>query len=211
MDTASTISNAFPRDEITGIVLAGGRGQRMGGIDKGLAPLHGRPMVQHVLDALRPQVGAVLINANRNLEQYAALGCQVVPDALDGYLGPLAGLASGMQAATTPYVVTVPCDSPLIGADLVPRLYDTLAREHAQICVAHDGERTHPVFTLLQRELLPSLLAFLATGERKIDRWFAQHKLAVAYFADAPQAFINVNSPEERQELEARLAAAQRC
>ena len=211
MESSAQTSELFPRSEITGIILAGGRARRMGGVDKGLVLLNQRPMIEHVLTALRPQVGAILINANRNAEKYAALGCPVVPDALDGYLGPLAGLASGMQAATTPYVVTVPCDSPLIGADIVPRLYETLAREHAEICVAHDGERTHPVFTLLKRELLPSLLAFLAAGERKIDLWFAKHKLAVAYFSDTPQAFINVNSPEECRELEARLAAAQRC
>jgi molybdopterin-guanine dinucleotide biosynthesis protein A len=211
MKSPATTTGVFPQAQITGIVLAGGRGQRMGGIDKGLVPLNGRPMVAHVLDALRPQVGAILINANRNLEQYGAFGYEVVPDAQDGYLGPLAGLASGMQSATTPYVVTVPCDSPLLGEGIVKRLYDSLMKDEAEICVAHDGERTHPVFTLLKRELLPSLLAFLDAGDRKIDRWFANHKLAVAYFADMPQVFVNVNSPEERQALEARITESRRC
>lgn len=211
MESSATATGAFPRDQITGIVLAGGRGQRMGGNDKGLVLLNGRPMVVHVLDALRPQVGAILINANRNLDQYGEFGCKVVPDVLGGYLGPLAGLASGMQSATTPYVVTVPCDSPLLGEGIVKRMYDSLTEAQAEICVAHDGERTHPVFTLLQRDLLPSLLAFLEAGDRKIDRWFANHKLAVAYFADMPQVFVNVNSPEERQALEAQLAESRRC
>ena len=115
------ITALFPRQTITGVVLAGGRGSRMGGADKGLVDLHGKPMVAHAIDALRPQVGRLLINANRHLDQYMAFGCDVVPDALDGYLGPLAGLASAMQAAATQYVVTVPCDSPLLPDDLVER------------------------------------------------------------------------------------------
>lgn len=201
----------FPRQAITGVVLAGGRGSRMGGIDKGLVVLRGKPMVVHALEALRPQVGRLLINANRHLDQYKIFGCDVVPDALDGYLGPLAGLASTMQAAATPYVVTVPCDSPLLADDLVERLYRALARDDAEIGVAHDGERLHPVFALLKRELLPSLLGYLEAGDRKIDVWFARHKLAIADFSDRADTFINVNNPDERTALEARLAEARRC
>ena len=194
------------RATVTGLILAGGRGSRMGGVDKGLVLLNGRPMVEHVVRRLRPQVAHLLINANRNAEQYAALGFAVVPDFRDGFLGPLAGMASGLQAATTDYVVTAPCDSPLIGNDLVARLAEAFTRERADIAVAHDGERTHPVFLLLRRSLLYDLIAFLDAGGRKIDSWFARHRVALADFRDAPEAFINVNDAEERTAIERRLA-----
>ena len=199
------------RRDITGVVLAGGRGSRMGGEDKGLVVLDGRPMVEHVIARLRPQVDAILISANRNQERYAALGFPVVPDLLGGYQGPLAGMASALQIAATPYVVTVPCDSPLIGEDLVGRLAAALVRDSAEVAVAHDGERTHPVFLLLKRALLPSLVAFLEAGERKIDLWFARHRVALADFRDCPEAFINVNDPDEHRALEARLREASTC
>ncbi len=200
----------IPRKAITGVILAGGRAQRMGGVDKGLVLLNGKPMIEHVIAALRAEIDYLLINANRNLEQYAVFGYPVVPDILDGYLGPLAGMASGMRAAGTPYVVTAPCDTPLIAGNLVQRLYETLTREGADISVAHDGERMHPVFALIRRDLLPDLLDFLDTGQRKIDRWYARQRLAVAYFRDRPGAFRNVNSPEERAELESELEAIHR-
>lgn len=204
-------ADAYPRSDITGVVLAGGRGQRMGGIDKGLIPLAGKPMVAHVLAALRPQVATIVLNANRNLDEYAAFGCRVVADAIGDYYGPLAGVASAMQVAATTYVLTVPCDSPLLAHDLVARLYRALSDENAEISVAHDGERMHPVFALLQRELLPSLRAYLQSGERKIDRWFARHRLVVAHFPDEPETFVNINSPQERLIVEARLAQVSGC
>jgi molybdopterin-guanine dinucleotide biosynthesis protein A len=200
----------IPQKEITGVILAGGRAQRMGGIDKGLILLNGKPMVEHVIAALRAEVDNLLINANRNLEQYAAFGYPVIPDIMDGYLGPLAGIASGMRASVTRYIVTAPCDSPLVANNLVRRLYETLTREGADISVAHDGERMHPVFALMRRDLLPNLLDFLNAGQRKIDRWYAQHRLAVAYFRDQPEAFRNVNSPEEHAELESELEVTHR-
>lgn len=200
----------IPRKEITGVILAGGRARRMGGIDKGLILLNGKPMVEYVIAALRAEIDNLLINANRNLEQYAAFGYPVIPDIMDGYLGPLAGMASGMRAVGSKYIVTAPCDSPLIPVNLVQRLYEALAREGADISVAHDGERMHPVFALIRRDLLPSLLDFLNAGQRKIDRWYAQHRLAVAYFRDQPEAFRNVNSPEERAELEGELEVTHR-
>lgn len=201
----TTPTNSIPRDDITGVILAGGRARRMGGIDKGLILLNGRPMVEYVIAAMRTEINKLMINANRHLDQYAAFGCPVIPDIMNGYLGPLAGIASGMRAASTPYIVTAPCDSPLIAGNLVQRLYETLVREGADISVAHDGERMHPVFALIRRDLLPNLLDFLDTGQRKIDLWYAQHRLAVAYFRDQPEAFRNVNSPEERAELENEL------
>lgn len=200
----------IPQKEITGVILAGGRARRMGGIDKGLILLNGKPMVVHVIAALRAEIDNLLINANRNLEQYAAFGYPVIPDIMDGYLGPLAGIASGMRAASSQYIVTAPCDSPLVANNLVRRLYATLTREGADISVAHDGERMHPVFALMRRDLLPNLLDFLNAGQRKIDRWYAQHRLAVAYFRDQPEAFRNVNSPEERAELESELEVTPR-
>ena len=199
------------RDVITGVVLAGGRGSRMGGEDKGWVMLNGRPMIEHVIARLQPQVGALFISANRNQERYAALGHRVVPDLLADYQGPLAGMASAMQSASTPYVVTVPCDSPLFGADLVARLAQALVGGDADIAVAHDGARPHPVFLLLKRSLLPSLLAFLDAGERKIDRWFARHRVATADFSDRPEAFININDPDEHRALEARLRGVPAC
>jgi molybdopterin-guanine dinucleotide biosynthesis protein A len=201
----------LPLEDITGLVLAGGRAQRMGGVDKGLVPLAGRPMVAHVLAALRPQVGAILINANRHLDQYAAFGHPLIADRHEGFLGPLAGLAVGLDAALSDYVATVPCDSPLLGPDLVARLAGALIENGADISYAHDGERAHPVFALVRRRLRGDLDAYLAGGGRKIDQWFARHPHVAADFSDCPDTFINVNSPEERQMLEARLLEAASC
>jgi molybdenum cofactor guanylyltransferase len=198
---------SFLKQEVTGIILAGGRAQRMGGADKGLVLLNGIPMVEHVITVLRREVDNLLINANRNLEQYAAFGYPVIPDMLGGFLGPLAGMASGMQAAKTKYIITVPCDSPLISDGLVRRLHEAMEREKADISTAHDGARTHPVFALIRCDLLTDLLDFLNAGERKIDRWYARHRLAIAHFIDKPKSFLNVNSPEERAELENLLVA----
>lgn len=209
--TKDTIAITPAIENITGVILAGGRGSRMGGEDKGLVMLNARPMIEYVIARLQPQVGELLISANRNQERYAALGYRVVPDLLPDYQGPLAGMASAMQTATTPYLVTVPCDSPLLGADLVARLAQALVRDEADIAVAHDGARAHPVFLFLKRSLLPSVLAFLRDGERKIDRWFARHRVAAVDFGDRPEAFINVNDPDEHRALEARLRGMQTC
>ena len=198
------IPDAYPIDRIAGAVLAGGRGRRMGGEDKGLVELAGRPMVGHVVDRLRPQVGALLINANRNRERYAEItGCRVVADREGGYAGPLAGMASAMEAAAgTRFLLTAPCDAPLIPERLGPRLYESLVEERAELCVAHDGARLQPVFALIDCALLDSLLAYLRSGERKIDRWYARHRMAKADFSDAPQSFSNINTPDERLALE---------
>lgn len=208
VELSRTSACAIAPAEITGVVLAGGRGSRMGGEDKGLVTLSGRAMTEHVLERLRPQVGTIVISANRNHARYAAFGERVVSDPIDGYQGPLAGIAAGLAAATTPYIVTVPCDSPLFGFDLVERLAQALKREGAELAVAHDGERMHPVFLLLARSLQQSLREFLDAGERKIDRWFARHRAAVADFSDCPDAFVNVNDPDEHRAVEARLRGA---
>ena len=196
---------AYDRTSITGIVLAGGRARRMGGIDKGLIPLCGRTMIEHVLDKLVGQVGAVVINANRNIESYSAMGHPVAPDRDDSYAGPLAGMSSGLHAAGTPLCVTVPCDSPLIGGDVVRRLHAALTDAGAEIAVAHDGERAHPVVSLLDSRLAASIDAFLDAGERKIDRWFDRHRWVHVDFSDHPEYFINVNTEDERAAVEREL------
>ena len=192
--------------DTTALVLAGGRALRMGGQDKGLVELAGRPMVGWVAECLRPQVGSVLVNANRNLQAYRALGYPVVSDATDQYLGPLAGMASGLAAMQTAYLVTAPCDSPLVAGDLVARLHAVATVTGAEIVVAHDGQRLQPVFALLARHLLQSVQRYLEGGERKIDRWYSLHRMETADFSDCPQTFLNVNEPAERLALERELA-----
>lgn len=196
---------AFDKTSTTGIVLAGGRARRMGGIDKGLIPLCGRTMIEHVLDRLVDQVGAVIVNANRNIDTYAAMGHPVVPDRDDSYAGPLAGMTSGLHAAGSPYCVTLPCDSPLIGADVAQRLHAALEAAGAEIAVAHDGERAHPVVNIMKTGLAASIDSFLDAGERKIDRWFDRHHWVYADFSDQPEYFINVNTEDERQAVEREL------
>jgi molybdopterin-guanine dinucleotide biosynthesis protein A len=195
----------YPRDAVTGLVLAGGLARRMGGMDKGLVELAGRPMIEHVLDALRPQVGSLLINANRNIDRYAAYGHPVVSDSLQGFMGPLAGVLTALQRLATEFLVTVPCDAPLVAPDLVGRLHAACVANDADVAVATDGGRQQPVFLLLRAGMASSLEAYLASGGRKIDTWFAQLRLAEADFSDALDTFVNVNDPDERQRLEARL------
>jgi len=205
--TPSSSYPPYPRDSITGLVLAGGLGRRMGGEDKGLVPLGGRPMVAHVIAALRPQVASIVINANRNHDRYAAFGHPVVADAVGGYLGPLAGVLTALQHCTTEFLVTAPCDAPLVAPDLVARLYAAQAAAGADLAVASDGERQQPVFLLLRASLAPSLDAYLAGGGRKIDAWFGALRVAEADFGDAPDTFVNVNDADERLRIEARLVS----
>ena len=190
------------RLKITGILLAGGQGRRMGGVDKGLQLLNGRPMIAHVIERLAPQVEDIVINANQNREAYAAFGHPVVPDAIEGYAGPLAGLHAGLQAATQALVVTVPCDSPFLPADLVARLASALGDN--DLAVAKTGAQAHPVFALVRRTLLAHLAAYLAGGGRKIDAWYASLKVVEVAFDDEADAFSNINTREELREHESR-------
>jgi len=183
--------------DVTGVVLAGGQGRRMGGVDKGLADLAGTPMVARVLARVAVQVGAVLINANQNLDRYRAFGFPVVPDSVGGFAGPLAGLHAGLTHAHSDYVVTVPCDSPFLPADLVARLRTALDREGAQLAVAKTFHQPHPVFALVRREVLPDLAAFLAGGGRKIDAWYAALRVVEVAFDDEADAFRNINTADE--------------
>ncbi|MFN9773232.1 MAG: molybdenum cofactor guanylyltransferase MobA [Burkholderiales bacterium] len=188
------------RDAITGIVLAGGLGRRMGadgdGDDKGLRPFRGRPMAAHVIERLAPQVGSLAINANRNADAWHAFGVPVFADRIEGFAGPLAGLHAAMAHATTPWLVTAPCDSPFLPHDLVERLADGLARAGARIAVARTGAQPHPVFALVDRSLREHLEAFLATGRRRIDAWYAPLPVVEVPFDDEA-AFRNINTAEE--------------
>jgi molybdopterin-guanine dinucleotide biosynthesis protein A len=184
-------------EEVTGIVLAGGQGRRMGGVDKGLVEIDGIPMVAHVLARLVPQVGAVIINANQNLDRYATFGHPVVPDAVGGFAGPLAGLHAGLAQATSEYVVTVPCDSPFLPRDLVPRLRAELDAKEAELAVAKTFDQPHPVFALVRRDLLPHLSAYLASGGRKIDAWYSSLAVVEVAFDDEADAFRNINTAAE--------------
>jgi molybdopterin-guanine dinucleotide biosynthesis protein A len=194
-----------PLTDVTALVLAGGLGRRMGGEDKGLVDLAGRPMIEFVLDALRPQVGRVLINANRNLERYAAYGHTVVADRHQGFLGPLAGVLSGLEESGSRYLLTAPCDAPLVAGDLATRLRRVCVESGADLAVASDGKRLQPVFMLLDGQVRPGLEAFLAGGGRKIDVWFQSLNCAVADLSDRPECFININDPDQRQRAEALL------
>ncbi|MGE6180543.1 molybdenum cofactor guanylyltransferase MobA [Aeromonas salmonicida] len=193
-------TDVFP---VSAVILAGGRATRMGGEDKGWVALAGRPLIDHVLERLRPQVDEVLINANRSQTRYQALA-PVISDDNNDYLGPLAGMQAGLAAAHHDWVLFVPCDGPALPHDLMSRFRTALTPD-TELVVAHDGDWLQPVVALLHRSLLPSLTHALAEGERKIDIWFARHKMAVVSFADQPDAFINLNSPAELAAYEARL------
>lgn len=182
---------------ICGLVLAGGQGRRMGGVDKGLQVLRGRPMVDHVIERLRPQVDEVLVNANQNLERYGVYGCPVVPDAVGGFAGPLAGLHAGMKSTRAPLILTVPCDSPFLPLDLAARLRAALEKNRADIAVAKTRDQAHPVFALARTAVLPHLEAFLARGERKIDLWYASLRVVEVPFDDQEDAFSNINTPQD--------------
>ncbi len=198
---------------ITGLILAGGRGSRMGGIDKGLQNVRGLPralqtLMRLQLQSLPPQ--EVLINANRNLSAYESLGVQVWPDSLDDYAGPLAGFLTGLERCETPLLLTVPCDTPLFPLDLAERLHKALVEQDADLAMAAAPEadgtvRPQPVFCLLKVDLLESLVAFTQAGGRKIDAWTGQHRCALVPFdqpGDHPQAFSNANTLQELQQLE---------
>ncbi|MFM1925858.1 MAG: Molybdenum cofactor guanylyltransferase [Pseudomonadota bacterium] len=198
---------------ITALILAGGRGTRMGGTDKGLQNFRGLPLALHTLMRLQLQSLApqeVLINANRNLSAYESLGVPVWPDSIDGFAGPLAGFLTGLERCETPWLLTVPCDTPLFPLDLVERLFKAMADDNAEMAMAAAPEadgtvRPQPVFCLLQVDLLESLVKFTQGGGRKIDAWTGQHRCALVPFdlpEDSAMAFSNANTLAELQQLE---------
>ncbi|MBV8209201.1 MAG: molybdenum cofactor guanylyltransferase [Burkholderiaceae bacterium] len=187
---------------VTGVVLAGGLGRRMGGVDKGLRPLRGRPMVQWVLERFSPQVDEVMINANQHLDEYAAFGWPVVQDRVAGFAGPLAGLHAALSATSSPLVATVPCDSPFLPLDLVERLTGALEQHGVDLAAARAGERSHPVFCVCRHSLLARLDAFLAGGGRKVEQWHGTLAAVEVDFDDQAEAFSNINTPEELAQFE---------
>jgi len=203
---AATPPPRLPRQDITGVILAGGRSRRMGGEDKGLVRIDGRPMIDHIIRVLSPQIGPLLINANRNLDHYRGFGYPVIPDIMGDFYGPLVGMASALQATETDYLLCVPCDSPLLPSNLSQALYQALHAQQAEIGVAHDGVRMQPVFALLRRNLLMDLLTYLEAGGRKIDTWYVRHRLVMVDFSDRADTFFNVNTRQERRMLERKLA-----
>ncbi|MEO6322809.1 MAG: molybdenum cofactor guanylyltransferase MobA [Polaromonas sp.] len=202
------------KEAITGVILAGGRGSRMGGVDKGLQNFNGVPLALHTLMRLSPQVGEIMINANRNLAAYESFGVPVWPDntSLGEFAGPLAGFITGLERCETPYLLTVPCDTPLFPDDLVARMAEALVRENADFAVAaareEDGQlRPQPVFCLMGINMLESLVRFTQGGGRKIDAWTAQHKTVIVPFdqpGDDTHAFFNTNTLAELHQLESQ-------
>ncbi len=187
---------------VAGVVLAGGQGRRMGGVDKGLQPLRGKPMVQWVLERLAPQVDEVLINANRNAQDYAAFGWPVIADRIAGFAGPLAGLHAALSATELPLVATVPCDSPFLPADLIARLTAALVQHQADLATVRALGRLHPVFCLCRRSVLAQLTAFLDGGGRKVEAWHGSVAAVAVDFDDRAEAFSNINTPEELAHFE---------
>jgi len=204
-----TTTSAIPTEDITGLVLAGGRGSRMGGVDKGLQNHLGMPLALHCLLRLQLQVGSAMVNANRNLGAYESMGVPVWPDTQADFAGPLAGMLVGLEHCETPWLVTVPCDTPNFPLNLVERLAAAAQAEGADIAMAATQEpepqgqpvvQVQPVFCLLKASLLESLQTFLDSGQRKIDRWTAQHRCATVVFDDSA-AFFNANTVEELRRL----------
>ncbi|ARD20421.1 MULTISPECIES: molybdenum cofactor guanylyltransferase MobA [Shewanella] len=188
--------------QIDAVILAGGMARRMGGIDKGLVELSGKPMIAHTIARVQPQVDRIMINANRSQAQYAELGFDVLSDQESGYLGPLAGMVTAMNNTDADLLLVVPCDSPMLPTDLCERMYASLKEADADIVVASDGEHHQPVVLLLKPHLKDSMQAFLDAGDRKIFLWYEQHKYVVTSFADQPNAFVNVNTLEQKLVIE---------
>lgn len=184
---------------ITGVILAGGKAQRMGGQDKGLCRVNTKFLIEYAVAGLRPQVSELFVNANRNQAQYAALcECPVIADQdCAEFSGPLAGIASGLRAACTEYVAFIPCDAPVIHPELVTRLYQALSSAQVEISVAHDGVHLQPTFALLTRRLLPALELALNAGERKVSQFYQQQPFISVDFSSSPQMFLNLNTPEQ--------------
>ena len=202
-------TTSIDKEQITGLILAGGKGTRMGSVDKGLQIFRGTPMVEHVLQRLQPQVSKLIINANRHLDVYEAMGVQVAPDEISGFAGPLAGLHAGLSHCETPYLVTAPCDSPFLPMDLVDKLSEALMATQADIAVAvTDNGATrqrHPVFCLLSAHLKNDLADYLGKGGRKMDAWFEMHRKVDVHFSDET-AFVNINSLDELHSLSGKAS-----
>ncbi len=192
-------------DNLTALVLAGGRGTRMQGCDKGLLMLDGQTMIASILRQLASQCENILINANRNLSEYRQYGYPVITDQHTDFQGPLAGMYAGLSHAATDWMITVPCDGPILAADYCSRMMTAAARERCKIAVARLQNRIQPVYALLHRSLTDSLAACLHTQERKIDRWYERHDFCRVDFSDRPDMFGNVNTPEQLHAVSAKI------
>ena len=192
---------AINHKDITAVILAGGQGRRMGGEDKGLIEFNGHPIIEILIEQLKKQQVDIIINANRNHDIYQAYGLPVVSDELADFQGPLAGFATAINAVKTDYILTLPCDGPFLADNFVELFIEAQACEQSTICVADDGERLQPVYALIDVKLIGSLNEFLQSGDRKIDRWYAQHKYTRVDFSNKKTMFGNINRPEDRQAL----------
>ena len=192
--------------QVSGLLLAGGQARRMGGADKGLLTLGGRPLAAWGLQRLAAQVGEVMISANRNHADYEKLGVSVISDSVSGYAGPLAGMVAGLGKASQDWVLSAPCDSPLLAKDYAARMYTAGKSGKFDAVVAHDGKRLQPVFMMLNRQSQPGLEDFLAGGGRKIDLWLEDVPHTRVDFSDQEDMFLNVNTPEDLEEMESRIA-----
>ncbi len=197
--------SANRKQGLTAVILAGGMARRMDGQDKGLIELNGRPLIEYIIDALQPQVDHIVISANRNLHEYRRYSYPVVTDIISGYLGPLVGMASGLKTCDSDLILTVPCDSPFVPPVLANRLDTAMIDNHVDITVARDNERIQPVFAMIRRSTLPGLLAYLDNGGRKIETWYTEHPMALVDFSDWPDAFININTPEDKIAVEQKI------
>lgn len=188
--------------KVTGVILAGGLARRMENRDKGLVQFNGRPLISYAIQAMTPIVGQLLINANRNQAEYRQFGRPVIADQTDSFDGPLAGILTALSIAETELLLVMPCDSPLIKTRHLERMLHARATEDAEIAVAFDGERLHPVFLVLKTNLKDSLEAYLADGQRKLAVWLAQHHSLTVDFSDEPEVFTNINSLVELAAVE---------
>lgn len=194
------------QQDITAVILAGGKGRRLGGQDKGLVHYKNKPLVEHVIQRIQPQLNNILINANRNLETYSTYGFPIISDELSDFQGPLAGFASAMKIVQTSHIITLPCDGPFLPSDLVLRMLkaqsNTFKAVNNAIIVAHNGERLQPVYALIPVSLLANLEQYLETGARKIETWYRQNTMISVDFSDKPETFRNINTEEQRQIFE---------
>jgi len=193
-------------NNITAVILAGGRAKRMGGQDKGLLNVNGQAMIELIIEKISPQVNHLVINANRHIEQYEKFSYPVIcDDNSSDFHGPLAGILSALKNCTTQYLLAIPCDSPFFPDDLSNRLLSTLIKKNAEICVVHDGQRMQPVFSLINMNLQDSLQNYLDNGDRKIDLWYKQHHTVLADLSDYNDISLNINTPDELENLKTRL------
>lgn len=193
---------SIKQNQVTGVILAGGQGSRMGGLDKGLIEWQGRPLIEHLIAAFQTQLSSLVINANRNQAIYQSYGFPVISDQAPDYKGPLAGLAAAMHMVETPYILTIPCDSFYLAPDFVARMLHVLNTSKANLVVAHDGEQLQPTYALVPVALLPSLEAFLTRGERQLRAWYQQQRMATVNCSDIAIMFQNINTPAHYQALQ---------